>query len=353
MLTQKKRLNYLDFAKAVAIILVGVGHYKCDELLKCWIYMFHIPLLFIVSGITFNAHKYSFKVFLKRKLLTLILPWIVGVFIWGIFNISCGMIGISATKVSIVQLFEKIILNIRPGLLEPVYWFLPCLFLTEIILFFVLRKISGLKQETVWLVFIVVIMVLYHYFIKVLLPWEIDILPTSLTFCTIGFILNKYILPRTMNLERHIRILISAALMIVGTVLGAINKWMTGEKVSIYNGRYGIIVIMILSACLISFSIILIGAFVNSKIILFIGKNSLLFYILQPVAYKIVDIILVLLLNRLIKYNYSFEDKVVDCILLHLVTTAFIGGVVIVWLKIKGYFKKVILTGNEREKESD
>lgn len=50
---QKKRLAWVDIAKAMAIILVIVGH-EMQGILKLIIYSFHMPLFFILTGYTMS-----------------------------------------------------------------------------------------------------------------------------------------------------------------------------------------------------------------------------------------------------------------------------------------------------------
>ena len=57
-----KRIKDIDILRAIAIILVIVGHTPYPgfnpELHK-WIYAFHIPLFFFVSGISLSFINYS------------------------------------------------------------------------------------------------------------------------------------------------------------------------------------------------------------------------------------------------------------------------------------------------------
>lgn len=79
-----KRIQYIDIAKGILIILVVIGHVinfntLPTRLLKVWIYSFHIPAFFIISGILINKSNLvntSFDVFLKKKILRLIAPYI-------------------------------------------------------------------------------------------------------------------------------------------------------------------------------------------------------------------------------------------------------------------------------------
>lgn len=80
----KKRILSLDLAKFIAIALVCIGHSVAltdmgdENVLYRWIYSFHMPLFFIISG--YFAEK-SFRLplfdFLKKKTLQLVVPTIV------------------------------------------------------------------------------------------------------------------------------------------------------------------------------------------------------------------------------------------------------------------------------------
>ena len=93
-----KRVEWIDEAKALAIILVGVGHYSCPEGLLTWIYTFHMPLFFILSGITSNFEKYPFKEFFLKKVRTLLFPWVIAVVINVVFQNLCMLIGYQQIK---------------------------------------------------------------------------------------------------------------------------------------------------------------------------------------------------------------------------------------------------------------
>lgn len=54
----KQRIGYLDIAKGIGILLMIFGHIDGGGVVQTWIYSFHIPLFFIVSGIiVFKQNK--------------------------------------------------------------------------------------------------------------------------------------------------------------------------------------------------------------------------------------------------------------------------------------------------------
>lgn len=74
----KQRIEELDITKAIGIIMVVVGHTQLPTFMSNFIWSFHMPLFYIISGIILSQKKYtSFKLFLTRKIRTLIIPYII------------------------------------------------------------------------------------------------------------------------------------------------------------------------------------------------------------------------------------------------------------------------------------
>lgn len=69
--------NRISVAKGICIILMVVGHAGCPPMLKNFIYLFHMPLFFFVSGFLLKD-KYldQPKSFIKQKIKTLYIPFI-------------------------------------------------------------------------------------------------------------------------------------------------------------------------------------------------------------------------------------------------------------------------------------
>lgn len=73
--TAKKREEYFDVAKGIAILTVIMGHVIHDCTLKNWIFSFHMPIFFLISGYFF--YKKESKSFMKAKARQLLIPYIV------------------------------------------------------------------------------------------------------------------------------------------------------------------------------------------------------------------------------------------------------------------------------------
>lgn len=99
----KQRILTLDIARAIAIILVAIGHFVVEPMptfykgLHDIIYTFHMPLFMFVSGflsIT-TMNRYSYGSFLKKKFYRLLIPY----FVMSIIIITIKLLSESHLKV--------------------------------------------------------------------------------------------------------------------------------------------------------------------------------------------------------------------------------------------------------------
>ena len=72
-----KRDTVLDITKAIGIILMVMGHlHFSEDVFDKYIYAFHMPLFFIVSGILFNQDK-TLKNTIISRAKALLVPYVV------------------------------------------------------------------------------------------------------------------------------------------------------------------------------------------------------------------------------------------------------------------------------------
>ena len=70
-----QRLDYLDIAKGIGILLVIIVHCQMGRIgcIHSIIYSFHMPLFFFLSGVCFS-NKYTFWALAKKRFRQMILP---------------------------------------------------------------------------------------------------------------------------------------------------------------------------------------------------------------------------------------------------------------------------------------
>ena len=120
------RKQWIDEIRALAIILVVLGH-QLPEIVffSAFINPIKMPLFFAISGYLFNKVNVEFSEFIRGVVNKLVIPWI-----------TLGLI------VTIPQLYDGIdefLTRIKYLILGKDFWFMPCLIIGEIILYFLLK----------------------------------------------------------------------------------------------------------------------------------------------------------------------------------------------------------------------
>lgn len=129
----KKRLDYLDFTKGFAIILMLFAHTMAEaNYIHRWIFSFHMPIFFIVSGLIM-FEKYGkkdislidIKCLIKKRAFQLGIPYVV----WGLtLTLFYTVLGIISK--SPIHFWNYILKLLSLNGIDSL-WFLPCYFLLK------------------------------------------------------------------------------------------------------------------------------------------------------------------------------------------------------------------------------
>ena len=131
---QKKRIDWIDTCKGIAIMLVILGHCitrmgstGIEGIINLLIYSFHMPLFFFISGMNMKL-EYSFKEFFIKRIKGILLPGYIFISILLIYKLidTHGSYGGNVSAYHVVLMTNKS----RVG----EYWFLPALFTGEMFL---------------------------------------------------------------------------------------------------------------------------------------------------------------------------------------------------------------------------
>ena len=178
-----KRIEWIDNCKGIAIFLVILGHTMRTDLSHVYIYGFHMPLFFFLSGLVCDEKKFTWNSFLKSRFNTLVLPYIVFYLFtwlyWLLVERSFRPLNMEWWQPLIgliygAQWHEYMSVN---GIL----WFLPCLFTTEV-LFYAVKIIPYVWMQ--WTAQI--ILACFGLLFKENLPWCLNIAFVALPFFYAG-----------------------------------------------------------------------------------------------------------------------------------------------------------------------
>ena len=140
-----KRIEYLDIAKGIGILLVVLGHNDFEVIslfVQRLIYSFHMPLFFFLSGYFLNTAVPFFD-FVKKRFNTLLKPFLFTIFLIYFTSISFEKMGFNTAITRTV----KSLYGSGHYLDWVQLWFLPHLFAVSIYAFLFITLVSRLRNR--------------------------------------------------------------------------------------------------------------------------------------------------------------------------------------------------------------
>ena len=282
---EKKRLDYIDIAKAVAIFTVIMGHaVSSDTGIKNIIYSFHMPLFFILSGM---VNKYrdnytadDFKNFLLKKFTVLYTPYIAFALIYSRFSFRNLLFILYGTRETLI--YSDCLTSL---------WFLPVMLIASVLvetvhIVSVKFSINRYLCNFIFMILFSGIGFLMPHYQKYGNPFGLDIAFIASALMLAGHFLSTY-----FNSEFSRKISVSFLNLIVSSVLFAVTTGFNHTDVGyvlMANAVYGNYLWFSVTALAGSIAVIAIARLVEmikcrKKLILYIGQNTLgIFVVHKP-----------------------------------------------------------------------
>lgn len=268
-----ERKEWIDYLRGIGILLMIIGHASISSKFKVWIYGFHMPLFYVISGYLHNEAKWSekgFKSFAATRFKNYVVPYFIWCAICFIVNLPLLWLsypGGSFPK-AVLQNIGWIATSVRiDGVFLPQnctpLWFLTSIFISSVV-FYGLLPLDRKKQILVCIGF-----VLINYCLNILnspiLPWHLDVSLIGAIFMLIGYYFNKCNIISKKT---------SPVIVLMIFLLASVLIFYNGQEKSVemYYRRYNNYFLFFLSAGMMSFC--LLWVCMNSKI--FVLKNLLL-----------------------------------------------------------------------------
>ena len=189
-LINDSRVQWIDIAKAIAIIGVAVTHVpwknpNIDQMIS----IFCLPMFFVIAGYLFDYTKYQndFKTFVKNSTKRLVFPGYIT------YAILHPVSSINPIKAAIYAVGKPVSLlgidRIAWGL-----WFFYCLFIVKMLLYGFVKFANKYKTSTFLnIVFLCVISYMGTKIGRIIpLPWSTDIALVTLYLAYIGYIIKEF-----------------------------------------------------------------------------------------------------------------------------------------------------------------
>lgn len=258
----KQRIEFIDLAKGICIILVVILHAGSGGNLPL-LRALRMPLYFILSGLFFKTYD-GFSNFILKKLNRLLVPFLFFISIGFAFAISCD------TPWAIGKL--KIFFSNPEGLNFPT-WFLICLFEVNIIYYIIQTIFTNIYLRTL-LVLVTGLtgMALDNH--NLCLPMHLDGALSATPFFFVGTIL--YQLPILYNSKHDKKIFFLGIVLFAASAIYCITIYtpFIGFMDNAYNGHY--LEILLIGICSVIGLLIICKTIKWLPVISYIGRYSII-----------------------------------------------------------------------------
>ena len=316
------RNNTIDIAKGIGIFLIIISHsVYFGGFIHNWIFAFHVPLFFILSGLFFKED--NLLSLIKKKAKSLILPYFIFYLIGLTITLAIPQL---RSHLTIYGICKDIYLGVPDNVHVSSVWFLMCLFFAMLILeALLLLKKKNVYISCILLVCIVVLGLSFGSFPKILsifpahrLPLDIDCACVALFFLWFGFFFKEKIFDKITVIEQKksswLRIAL-CVMLILSIILTILNK-----RVNLHGMTYNNWILYIVEAIVGFFLVILLSITVAhsvflKKIFTWLGRNSLKIMGVQALAVRA----FIFITNRITGQHFSLYMvsgwyALIDCV---------------------------------------
>ncbi|WP_415341386.1 acyltransferase family protein [Clostridium perfringens] len=307
----------VDMLKGIGIILMVIGH--AGGSFTPFIYLFHMPLFYYISGYTFNYNYINYKKkFLKNKIKSLYLPFIkynlIFVLLHNIFvNIHIYSENMLYDRNTMIINFLKNIIFINTEQINGGFWFLITLFMGNIIYLLIIFMFKSIKDKNLYIGIIVIILfilnitvlsnkiiiensILNYYFIM------IRVAITSLVFIFLGSLVKQNKLDSKCEYNILVMVVITIYLYIntkYGSISMGSNEYGSSPTFFVFNAIIGIILCILVVKYVKKINFI-------SRFLVLCGKNTLIILALHMLSFKLVNYIQIKVYKYPLEYMSAF-----------------------------------------------
>lgn len=244
---KSKRIEYIDLAKGVCIILVVLLHLSVPEPLN--FRALRMPLYFVLSGLFFKT--YEPKVFIFKKINNIIIPFIFWLVLFSIWYIYHNRIGLS-NLVQIIIEDHGLLFGITNWIdcVNAPIWFLFALFTTSL-LFYLLSFINIKDTKTIFFLCIIMALLSYALYVNdITTPLWIASSFAAMPFYFLGYFIQRHNFLNKINSIPK-RLILAAILLSIGYFIYYIGDYphsilhefiFNGNFILIYINSYAMVI---------------------------------------------------------------------------------------------------------------
>lgn len=264
----KQRIEFIDLAKGLCIIMVVMFHCGFNDVLPDFLIHLRMPLYFFLSGIFFKDYGGVLKTVL-RKIDRLIVPALFFVAITSVFVILANVRN-HGNWMEPGTFFYDFFVRLR---IQPAVWFLTCLFCQNLIFVIICRSTRNTPPLQFLCVLVVTIFGIVLSANRIELPLYLDTAMTALPFFYMGYRMKTTVVLMPNQWDKYNLIL---AALFMGLSIG-IGYLFIGEVEYAHNILTGNILMHYIQSCFAIMGFILFcKAIKRIPGVSFIGRYSII-----------------------------------------------------------------------------
>ena len=210
-----EREKWLDVTKMIGILLVVYGHSTEGPHSITFIYWFHMPLFFIISGYLFKPVNSisELKFYIKKLTCKLLVPYCTYLILFSMYDIALEIHNGSMNTTALLDEGLSLLIGGRfiTGV-HGVFWYVTCLFISQILFALICLYF---KKNLSRLVLVISCYLIAHFetiklvphigkhtFNQISIPWNMDVALLAIFFLGLGFFAKKLIsfIPNTVGI---------------------------------------------------------------------------------------------------------------------------------------------------------
>ncbi|MBR2491927.1 MAG: acyltransferase family protein [Paludibacteraceae bacterium] len=321
------RDNTIDIAKAIGIIFVVIGHccaiprhggdVQWQIYISDYIYTFHMPLFFLLSGYFFSKHNLDNKLnFVKKKITGLWSPYVKWTLVFTLLHntlLNIGMYGsfkdsfpITYDTYDLIKRTIATLFFLGGDQLIGGFWFIPTLFYASIYSLFVMwffrffvNKLPNINKEHLYNILVVVCISIFFLISVITTQFSLSIPKigiTNKTFLASSIFLTGHLISiLNQKYKDNIKKTTDIILICLGTIISILITIYKPADFNNISDWYDIIYIWF-AGSIGTWTWVLISKFLAKwsspiiSVLVYIGKNTMIILALHFSCFKIVNL---------------------------------------------------------------
>ncbi len=269
------RINWIDNLKFIGMFYIYLGHFaQSAGLLYPYVFSFHVPLFFFISGIFFSRCHNPFEMVAiwKKSFIKIVIPYVI----FSILSLVMFSIKWQWDLHTTIETGKLAIYGLRNQHYAGSLWFLPCLFVV-----IVYHSALLCMLRNMWLVLIISIVIYFFsviYGLNYQLSWffNADSAMFYLVYFSTGAVLSSFLRNLTITTMSYRSKIASLIVLLFSLFVSAVLYFKGNQYIyNILNLKYANIAMEYITTIVLFIPSIFAAMYITSPYIAKLGRSSL------------------------------------------------------------------------------